>query len=426
MSGAGLTDIHAHPAMNAFLWDRDLRRHYGTGGGAFNPLASLSDFPMLARGGVRVLWSALHVPEKELLSVLPIRLLARTTSGGRMLLERDAWECLLAMHAEMERQVARADARYVVVRSNAELDAAVAADRVAIVHTVEGGHVLGAGLEAGDVDGRVARVDALSSLGVASLTLAHLFPNELAGHADGIPASPFRRLLPSAQVDLSRGLSSVGRAVVERMVSHGMVAALGLEHVLEHVLRDDDVQRRVGERQRGHVLAAEAEPRVARLDVRPEVRCVVARALLGQPARARALGRRLVDAQRAPVRHDALQDAHQRPLPRDRPALQALVPVPQPVAHRDEHHRPLAHRALPQPRVAGHRPPPVRPPRALPVDRPNRLRHRAPNLRRRGRPPPPDPLVLVIVLHDAAVCPRTAARRARPPERRRPRLGGAF
>lgn len=223
MSGAGLTDIHAHPAMNAFLWDRDLRRHYGTGGGAFNPLASLSDFPMLARGGVRVLWSALHVPEKELLSVLPIRLLARTTSGGRMLLERDAWECLLAMHAEMERQVARADARYVVVRSNAELDAAVAADRVAIVHTVEGGHVLGAGLEAGDVDGRVARVDALSSLGVASLTLAHLFPNELAGHADGIPASPFRRLLPSAQVDLSRGLSSVGRAVVERMVSLGMV-----------------------------------------------------------------------------------------------------------------------------------------------------------------------------------------------------------
>jgi hypothetical protein len=34
----GLTDIHAHPAMNAFVWDRDLRRHYFTGE-AFNPLA---------------------------------------------------------------------------------------------------------------------------------------------------------------------------------------------------------------------------------------------------------------------------------------------------------------------------------------------------------------------------------------------------
>jgi microsomal dipeptidase-like Zn-dependent dipeptidase len=221
--GVGLTDIHAHPAMNAFLWDRDLRRHYGTGGGAFNPLASLSDFPMLTRGGVRVLWSALHVPEKEFLSVLPIRLLARTTSGGRMLLARNAWECLLAMHAEMERQVARADARFVVVTSNAELDAAVAADRVAILHTVEGGHVLGAGLDADDVHGRLVRVDELAERGVASMTLAHLFPNELAGHADGIPASPFRRLLPDARVDLSRGLSDVGRAVVERMVARRMV-----------------------------------------------------------------------------------------------------------------------------------------------------------------------------------------------------------
>jgi hypothetical protein len=39
----GLTDIHAHPAMNSFLWDRDLRRHYWTGR-TFDPLASLTDF----------------------------------------------------------------------------------------------------------------------------------------------------------------------------------------------------------------------------------------------------------------------------------------------------------------------------------------------------------------------------------------------
>jgi hypothetical protein len=42
---AALTDIHAHPAMNAFLWDRDLRRHYWTGR-TFDPLASLTDFMM--------------------------------------------------------------------------------------------------------------------------------------------------------------------------------------------------------------------------------------------------------------------------------------------------------------------------------------------------------------------------------------------
>ena len=63
-SSPGLTDIHAHPAMNAFLWDRDLRRHYWTGG-TFDPLASLTDFKMLEQGGVKVLWSSLHVPEQN-------------------------------------------------------------------------------------------------------------------------------------------------------------------------------------------------------------------------------------------------------------------------------------------------------------------------------------------------------------------------
>lgn len=47
-----LIDIHAHPAMNAFLWGRHLRRHYWTGPvHTFNPLASLSDFRMLEQAG---------------------------------------------------------------------------------------------------------------------------------------------------------------------------------------------------------------------------------------------------------------------------------------------------------------------------------------------------------------------------------------
>ncbi len=49
----GLMDIHAHPAMNAYFWDRDLRRHYFTAK-KFNPLASLTDFQMLEEGDVRV------------------------------------------------------------------------------------------------------------------------------------------------------------------------------------------------------------------------------------------------------------------------------------------------------------------------------------------------------------------------------------
>ena len=220
----GLTDIHAHPAMNAFLWDRDLRRHYMSGK-AFNPLASLSDFKMLEQGGVKVLWSSLHIPERRYFDCIFIRVLAFFTSGGRKLLRRNAWDCLLIQMSEMERQVARADDRFALARSNAELDAVVASGKTAIVHTVEGGHVLGAGLADGDLNARLARVDELAERGVASLTIAHLFPNELAGHAQGIPSEHQRVLVCklATDVDLTRGLTTVGTAVVNRMVDRKMI-----------------------------------------------------------------------------------------------------------------------------------------------------------------------------------------------------------
>jgi membrane dipeptidase len=220
----GLTDIHAHPAMNAFLWDRDLRKHYWTGR-TFDPLASLSDFKMLKKGDVKVLWSSLHIPEREYFACPPINLAAHFTAGGRMLLKLSAWDCLLIQMAEMEWQVARAGEHFEVAHSNAELDQVRAAGKTAIVHTVEGGHVLGAGLDAEDLPGRLARLDRLAARGVASLTISHLFPNELAGHAEGIPDENRKVLFwkLDTSVDLNRGLTPTGRAVVERMVELRMV-----------------------------------------------------------------------------------------------------------------------------------------------------------------------------------------------------------
>jgi membrane dipeptidase len=214
----GLTDIHAHPAMNAFLWDRDLRRHYWTGK-TFDPLASLSDFKMLEKGGVEVLWSSLHIPETGMFKCKLLRLLAHLTSGGRKLLKLNAWECLLVMMSEMDRQVARSD-HFQVARSNAELDRVRAAGRTAIVHTVEGGYVLGAGLAPDNLEERLDRLRQLAERGVASLTLVHFFPNELAGQAEAIPAA--QRAGPvckvNTEVDLTKGLTETGAKVIEKMV----------------------------------------------------------------------------------------------------------------------------------------------------------------------------------------------------------------
>ena len=220
----GLVDMHAHPAMNAFFWGRDLRRHYFAGS-AFNPLASLTDFKMLKQGDVRVVWSVLHVPEEDYFRNPAVRFIAHLTRGGRTMLKLNAWECTLRMMDAMERQVARAGDEFQVARSNDELDAALAAGKRAFVHTVEGGHQLSAGLPEGDVEGRLARLEELADRGVASLIVAHLFPNDLAGHSECIPADHHKILFwrLDTKVDDSRGLTEAGKAVVKRMAELRMV-----------------------------------------------------------------------------------------------------------------------------------------------------------------------------------------------------------
>jgi membrane dipeptidase len=220
----GLTDMHAHPAMNAFFWSRDLRKHYFTGS-TFNPLASLTDFKMLREGDVRVLWSVLHVPEEEYFRLPPVRLLAYLTRGGRTMLKHKAWESTLLMLKAMEEQVERAADEFAVAHDNAELDAALAAGKRVFVHTVEGGHQLSAGLPPCDVEGHLIRLEELADRGVASLILAHLFPNQLAGHSECIPTHNqkilFWRL--DSKADDTRGLTEVGCAVVKRMAELRMV-----------------------------------------------------------------------------------------------------------------------------------------------------------------------------------------------------------
>lgn len=62
---APLTDVHVHPSLKAYLFRRNLWRHY-TSGKAFNPFSSRSDFRTLERGGVGVIWAAHYLPEIQL------------------------------------------------------------------------------------------------------------------------------------------------------------------------------------------------------------------------------------------------------------------------------------------------------------------------------------------------------------------------
>jgi membrane dipeptidase len=85
---------------------------------------------------------------------------------------------------------------------------------VALIHAIEGGHSL---------EGKLSNLDALFNRGVAYMTLAHFFPNEIVN-----PTFPWPEYLQQFnwfqdERDLTLGLTPFGEQVIERMLELGML-----------------------------------------------------------------------------------------------------------------------------------------------------------------------------------------------------------
>lgn len=213
---APLTDVHVHPSLKAYLFRRNLWRHYWSGK-TFDPFSSRSDFETLFRGGVRVIWSSLHLPERQWLRdccwlrlVGPLVLPAyRKLTTGRL------FDRLLEMMDAFEREVRRRPDRTELARSAAAVRRIAGAGKIAVVHTVEGAHVL---------EGELDHLDVLAERGVAMLTLAHLYANGVATQVDGVPKDMFLRKLCRFDFQASPPpLTPFGRALLDRMKALRMI-----------------------------------------------------------------------------------------------------------------------------------------------------------------------------------------------------------
>jgi len=237
-----LMDIHAHPSLMAALFQHGLRSRRQLLGKFLMPLITRTRFPALQAGGVDVMWSAVYVPEKPLLDIIPLLKVLRWAPWPSV---RHAWRELMqppyfsVAQALLDEAESRLDAhnqatrqdgdarRVLVAHSLAELSAIVRQGDIAFIHTVEGGHAVDGG-EPSDA-AVIANLEALFARGVASLTLAHFYPNRLA-----MPVFPFpeytQPILLRAGLDelwrvldLTQGLTPLGCAVVERMLQLGML-----------------------------------------------------------------------------------------------------------------------------------------------------------------------------------------------------------
>lgn len=216
-----VTDLHAHPSLKTSLFRLRFDRCHRPGS-AFDPLSLRCDLPKLVAGGVRVLASAVYVPERGLLDDCPLlRAAVLIAPPVRRLILGDPCSGALQVLDDFERVVAATGpvdgVQATVVRSADELHTALGEGRLAIVHTLEGAHHL-----AGDA-GNVRR---FRDRGVVMLTLAHFYPNDVAPPVDGIPSSmkpPGCFMRPK---DLTAGLTPLGHDVLDEMRAVGMLADL--------------------------------------------------------------------------------------------------------------------------------------------------------------------------------------------------------
>lgn len=201
---AWLTDIHAHPSLKTYFFDKyDLKHHHK---GLFylgrhktpkglDPFATRTDLEMMKLGGVRSMWMAHYVPEPSIFDdagpFLRLLLGIFTPRVTKKEFDRPLFDKLIEMMDIVEGHIEANSNEAVLAKTHTEyLDLLSTTDKMVFVHTVEGAHTLTeARNDSGHVDEDeiVRRMERLADRGVALLTLCHFYKNGVASHVNAIP-----------------------------------------------------------------------------------------------------------------------------------------------------------------------------------------------------------------------------------------------
>jgi membrane dipeptidase len=226
---ATLFDLHAHPGLKVSLFNRVLTRRFYPSPRAFNPFSVRTNFPRLKDGGVDIFFSVQYPPERGIVQECPPLSILRflTPRLWKKIYGRPYFEVVQDMLDEMEKAIAdSADpgtgkpmAR--LARSLPELESILAQGQnrpIACIHTIEGGHA---------IDGKLENLETLFRRGVACLTVAHFFENEIV-----YPCFPWPENLQKfgwfagKGNNMSLGLKKFGEEVIEKMVELGLLIDL--------------------------------------------------------------------------------------------------------------------------------------------------------------------------------------------------------
>lgn len=213
-------DLHAHCTLKPYLLGHSLWAGARPERG-FAPFAFRTSLNSLLRGGIRIACVAHYVPEESLFrDSLLVRAVARISCPTYPWLRAGRpWQRLQEMMDVLEYEAGRAPGLVGMARGPDDVRSIRGNGRLALVHTVEGAHVL---------EGEPERIDELADCGVAMMGLAHLFPNRLVRGVDGVPDYPLVRALSRYRFPAADGppITDAGREVVRRMVAEGIMVDL--------------------------------------------------------------------------------------------------------------------------------------------------------------------------------------------------------
>jgi microsomal dipeptidase-like Zn-dependent dipeptidase len=221
-----LVDLHAHYPMH-LLPDHEQRTHEHAGtwwrrrrqAVIVDVLSRLANYQgpgdapsvteeLMRDGDVGVVLSVLYQPFDEMDLTQSYGAPPRASYFEDLVAERETVEDYVSAHA----------GDIAIAHSPTELDALLGGGAPILIHAVEGGFQLGRDK---DEVQRNARV--LAGLGVAYVTVAHLFFRDVATNAPALPFLPDRLyhwIFPQRR---EQGLTALGHEVVEAMVDEGII-----------------------------------------------------------------------------------------------------------------------------------------------------------------------------------------------------------
>jgi len=220
-----ILDLHVHPSLKVSMFNRAFSTRIYPSGRAFDPFSVRANFPLMKQGGVDVALSVVYAPERGIVEECSIISILRyfMPRTWKKIYEQPYFDVTSEMLDDMESVVAKTTDPQTgkplakIAHSLQELETILAqGDKrpIALVHCIEGGHC---------IDGNLDNLETLFERGVAYMTLAHFFENEIVHPCYPWPESMQKFGCFQGERDISQGLKPFGEQVVEKMVEMGML-----------------------------------------------------------------------------------------------------------------------------------------------------------------------------------------------------------